>query len=65
VEEWKRAPGDWVETGELICIVSIDKAAFDYESPYDGKLVEILVPVSAIVSPGTPIARIDVVHESE
>jgi pyruvate/2-oxoglutarate dehydrogenase complex dihydrolipoamide acyltransferase (E2) component len=65
VEEWKKAAGDWVETGEVICVVSIDKAAFDYESPYDGKLAEILVPGNVIVSPGTPIARIDVVDEQE
>jgi pyruvate/2-oxoglutarate dehydrogenase complex dihydrolipoamide acyltransferase (E2) component len=58
VEGWKKSIGDPVEMGEVICIVSIDKAAFDYESPYDGILGEILVETNVIVAPATPIGRI-------
>lgn len=60
VEEWKKAAGDPVELGELLCVVSIDKAAFDFESPYDGVLAEILLPPNVTVAPGTPIGRIEV-----
>jgi len=63
VEEWKKSIGDTVEMGEVICVVSIDKAAFDYESPYDGRLAEILVETNVIVAPGTPIGRIEVAEE--
>ncbi len=65
VEEWNKSVGDTVEMGEVICIVSIDKAAFDYESPYDGTLAEILVKPEAVVSPGTPIGRIEVSEDTE
>jgi pyruvate/2-oxoglutarate dehydrogenase complex dihydrolipoamide acyltransferase (E2) component len=60
VEEWKKSPGDAVEMGEVLCVVSIDKAAFDFESPYDGVLAEILVPPQVVVAPGTPLGRIEV-----
>jgi len=65
VEEWNKSVGDTVEMGEVICIVSIDKAAFDFESPYDGTLAEILVRPGVIVPPGTPIGRIEVTEDSE
>ncbi len=65
IEEWNKSVGDTVEMGEVICIVSIDKAAFDYESPYDGTLAEILVQPEAVVSPGTPIGRIEVTEDTE
>lgn len=60
VEEWHKSVGDAVEMGEVICIVSIDKAAFEYESPYDGTLAEILVQPQVVIAPGAPIGRIDV-----
>jgi 2-oxoisovalerate dehydrogenase E2 component (dihydrolipoyl transacylase) len=60
VEEWKKSIGETIEAGELICIVAIDKAAFDIESPYEGTLSEILVQPNVAVPPGTPICRIEV-----
>ena len=65
VEQWNKSVGDTVETGEVICIVSIDKAAFEFESPYDGTLAEILVQPQKVVVPGTLIGRIDVTEETE
>lgn len=63
VEVWKKSIGETVEVGEVICIVAIDKAAFDIESPYDGTLAEILVQPNVAVPPGTPIGRIEVIEE--
>lgn len=60
VERWEKSISQDVEMGELICIISVDKAAFELESPYDGKLVEILVKDGDIVPIGTPIGRIEV-----
>lgn len=60
VESWKKTVGDEVEMGEVIATVSVDKAAFELESPYDGILVEIMVENETIVSVGTVIARIEV-----
>ena len=65
VEEWHKAVGDAVEMGEVICVASIDKAAFDFESPYDGTLAEILVQPQEVIAPGTTIARIEVDEETE
>ncbi len=65
VEEWNKSVGATVEMGEAICVVSIDKAAFDFESPYDGTLAEILVQPQIAVAPGTPIGRIEVTDDSE
>jgi pyruvate/2-oxoglutarate dehydrogenase complex dihydrolipoamide acyltransferase (E2) component len=60
VESWSKSVGDEVEMGEEICTVSVDKAAFELESPYDGKLREILVENEVLVPVGTVIARIEV-----
>ena len=60
VAEWLKSKGDEVELGETICVVSMDKAAFDLESAYDGIVEEILMQPEEIVPVGTPIARIRV-----
>lgn len=58
VDEWKKAVGDFVELGEPICMVAIDKAVFELESPYEGELAEILVEPQTIVPPGTLLGRV-------
>ena len=63
INEWKRSAGEKIEMGDVLCEVSIDKAAFDFESPYNGSLVEILVQANVVVTPGTPIGRIEVSEE--
>ncbi len=63
INEWKKSVGDKVEMGDVLCEVSIDKAAFDYESPYNGSIAEILVQPNTVVTPGTPIGRIEVTEE--
>jgi pyruvate/2-oxoglutarate dehydrogenase complex dihydrolipoamide acyltransferase (E2) component len=64
VEVWKKSIGDAIEVGEVICVVAIDKAAFDIESPYEGTLSQILVQPNVAVAPGIPICRIDVRDEA-
>ena len=63
IEKWNKSIGETVELGEILCEVSIDKAAYDFESPYSGSLVEILVEPNVVVAPGTPIGRIEVTEE--
>lgn len=60
VERWEKSIDEDVEMDEVICIVSVDKAAFELESPYDGRLVEVLVKDGDVVPVGTPIARLQV-----
>ncbi len=57
VESWEKSVGDTVKAGESICTLSVDKAAFELESPFDGVLEEILVAAGETVPVGTPIAR--------
>lgn len=58
VERWEKNIGENVEMGEVVCVVSVDKAAFELESPYEGTLEEVLVNNEEEVPAGTPIARI-------
>jgi pyruvate/2-oxoglutarate dehydrogenase complex dihydrolipoamide acyltransferase (E2) component len=60
VERWEKKVGDAVQMGELLAVVSVDKASYDLESPYDGRLAEVLAQPDAAVPVGTPIARIEV-----
>jgi pyruvate/2-oxoglutarate dehydrogenase complex dihydrolipoamide acyltransferase (E2) component len=57
--EWRKRPGDWVESDETICDVSTDKVDVEIPSPASGRLVEILVEAGENVPVGTAIAEID------
>ena len=41
---WYRKKGETVKTGDLLFSYETDKAAFDFESPADGILLEIIHP---------------------
>lgn len=58
VESWEKSVGEPISKGEVICTLSIDKAAYLMESPYDGVLEEILVAIGEVLPVGTPIARL-------
>ncbi|MBI2843068.1 MAG: hypothetical protein HYX78_06680 [Armatimonadetes bacterium] len=58
VDSWEKSIGDPISEGEVICTLSIDKAAYLMESPCDGVLEEILVADGEVVPVGTPIARV-------
>ena len=38
--EWRKAPGESVSEGEILCLVETDKATFEVESPRGGVLLE-------------------------
>lgn len=44
ITKWFRQKGDTVKAGDLLFSYETDKAAFDVESPADGKLIEIFYP---------------------
>lgn len=56
ITQWFRQKGDSVKAGDLLFSYETDKAAFDFESPADGILIEIIhpegseVPVLGIVA---------------
>jgi pyruvate dehydrogenase E2 component (dihydrolipoamide acetyltransferase) len=49
ITKWFKQKGDAVKTGDLLFSYETDKAAFDVESPADGKLLEIFYPDGAEV----------------
>lgn len=59
VSEWLKQPGDLVQKGELLLVVSTDKADMEVESMTDGTLARILVEVGKTVPVKTVIAYIE------
>jgi pyruvate dehydrogenase E2 component (dihydrolipoamide acetyltransferase) len=58
VNAWLKAVGDTVEFDDPLFEVSTDKVDSEIPSPYDGTILEILVPEGETVPVGTPLVRI-------
>ena len=58
VSEWLKKPGDIVHKGEMLFVVSTDKADMEVESLDEGELVQIVVEPGNTVPVGTVIAYI-------
>src|SRR5260370_14245277 len=58
VSQWLKQVGDTVAFDDPLFEVSTDKVDSEVPSPYDGVLLEILVPEGETVPVGTPVARI-------
>lgn len=43
IARWNKKEGDPVASGDVLCEVETDKATMDYESPFDGVLLKILL----------------------
>lgn len=56
VSEWLKKPGDMVRKGEMLFIVSTDKADMEVESLDEGHLVQIVLQPGNVVPVGTVIA---------
>ncbi len=56
VSEWLKKPGDPVRKGEMLFVVSTDKADMEVESLDEGKLAQIVVEPGRTVPVGTVIA---------
>ena len=57
--EWKVAPGDTVNKGDLIAVIDTEKSDIDAESFHSGVVTELLVEEGTEVEVGTPLAIID------
>jgi 2-oxoglutarate dehydrogenase dihydrolipoamide succinyltransferase (E2 component) len=57
--EWRKRPGDWVESDETICDVTTDKVDVEIPSPASGRLAKIIAEPGDTVPVGEPIAEID------
>ncbi|WP_316690864.1 biotin/lipoyl-containing protein, partial [Pseudonocardia sp. H11422] len=58
IGNWLKQAGDPVAFDDPLFEVSTDKVDSEIPSPYDGVLLEILVPAGDTVPVGTPLARI-------
>lgn len=58
VIEWRVAPGDAVEHGQVVAVVETAKAATEVEAPCDGVMGDILAPVGEEVAVSQPIGLI-------
>jgi pyruvate dehydrogenase E2 component (dihydrolipoamide acetyltransferase) len=56
-------PGDFVRRDEPLYQMETDKAVMDVESPFDGKLVEWLAGIDAVLPIGGEVARLEVAGE--
>lgn len=60
IVKWLIAPGNDVKEGQNIIELETEKAVFEYASPYEGKVLEILAKDGASVPVGDPIAVFEV-----
>ena len=58
LSSWLKQVGDEVAFDDPLFEVSTDKVDSEIPSPYDGVIVEILVPAGETVPVGTPLVRI-------
>ncbi len=58
VGSWLKQPGETVAFDDPLFEVSTDKVDSEIPSPYDGVVLEILVPAGQTVPVGTPLVRI-------
>lgn len=56
--EWSVEPGDTVERGSIVALVSTEKADIDVEIWREGEVVELLVDLDTEIEVGTPILRL-------
>jgi 2-oxoglutarate dehydrogenase dihydrolipoamide succinyltransferase (E2 component) len=59
IVEWRKRPGDWVQSDEPLCDVTTDKVDVEIPSPTSGRLERIMVEPGATVPVGTALAEID------
>ncbi len=57
---WNVPSGAQVHMHQELCELVTDKAAFPLESPYPGRLVEILAAAGSLVHVGDPLAVLEI-----
>ncbi len=62
VVTWLKRVGDWIQEGEDLLVLQVEKVSYDVPSPVTGRLVEIVVPQGQVARRGTPLARVEVVE---
>lgn len=63
IVEWRIREGDTVRVGDVLAQIETEKALFDHESPFEGKITKIIFPDQSRVPVGKDIAVIEVAKE--
>ncbi len=58
ITQWHKQVGDVVAKGEILAVLTTDKAAYDFEAPAAGTLLAIAAPTKSIVPTGSVIGAI-------
>jgi pyruvate dehydrogenase E2 component (dihydrolipoamide acetyltransferase) len=58
IAQWHKREGDFVRKGELLFTFETEKSTLEYESPEEGTLTQILIPIGQTVACFTPVAVI-------
>ncbi|MEI6645863.1 MAG: biotin/lipoyl-containing protein [bacterium] len=58
ITQWHKQVGDTVGKGEIIAVLTTDKAAYEFESPDSGILLAIFAPTKSIVPTGSVMGAI-------
>ena len=58
IVQWHKHPGDFVQKGALIFTFETEKSTLEFESPFEGVLTSILVPVGQVTQCFVPVAVI-------
>jgi 2-oxoglutarate dehydrogenase E2 component (dihydrolipoamide succinyltransferase) len=53
------APGEYVQTDDVVVVLETDKVSVDVRAPYGGRLVEVLGEVDDVVEVGSNLFRLD------
>lgn len=60
IVSWIAKEGDELSEGKAVAELETEKAVFEYESPFEGRVLKILYPAETRVKVGEPIAVMDV-----
>ena len=53
------APGEYVQTDDVVVVLETDKVSVDVRAPYAGRLVEVLGDIDDVVEVGSHLFRLD------
>ncbi len=59
VADWRVQPGDQVRRGDILCEIETDKTNVEVESPFTGKVGQLLVQAGETVEVGAPLAEFE------
>ncbi len=60
VGRWLKSVGDAVHVNDELCEIETEKVTTVYQSPFDGRLFEIIAHEGDVVPVGSALCRLDV-----